>query len=437
MASTPEMLACFDDDALVRGALAFERALAAAQAAHGVISTAAAAAIADACDGFDERSEAMGSGDHDGSAGGARAKAPRGSDERREAMGSGDHDGSAGGATAKAPRGFDATGLGDAAAHAGTLAIPLVARLRKAVPAEHAKAVHLGATSQDVADTALALQIAQAMRLVDRELDALGDALASLARQRADTPALGRTLLQPAALISLGMRAASWLLGIDAAQARLAREHRAAAKLQLGGAVGSLSALGAAGPAVREAVAAQLGLGAGPSWHSRREAIAGLGAAIAIAIGAIGKLARDVSLLMQPELGELAEPEVEGRGGSSAMPHKRNPTGCQVALSAAIRGPGLAATLIAALPQELERGLGGWQAEAPVVAELFALLHGAAQAMRIVAEGLEIDDRAVAGHAELAPGSAVDRDTAIAAAVRFVDEALAAHAAHVAGRGAG
>jgi 3-carboxy-cis,cis-muconate cycloisomerase len=222
------------------------------------------------------------------------------------------------------------------------------------------------------------------------------------------------------------MRAASWLLGIAAAHQRLARELAGAARLQLGGAVGSLSALGAAGPAVRATVAARLGLADGPAWHSRRDAIAGLGAAVAIAIGCAGKLARDVSLLMQPELGELAEPAVAGRGGSSAMPHKRNPTGCQVALSAAIRAPGLAATLIAALPQELERGLGGWQAEAPVLAELFELAHGALSAMRAVAEGLEVHIAAIAARAPAADPAA------IAAAARFVDQALAIYEA---GRG--
>jgi len=204
MASTPEMLACFDDAALVRAALAFERELAAVLAEHGVITAAAAAAIAAACDSF------------------------------------------------------DAGGLADAAAHAGTLAIPLVARLRAAVAPAHAAAVHLGATSQDVADTALARQVAQAMRLLDRELDALTDALAALARIHAATPALGRTLLQPAELISFGMRAANWLLGIDAAQARLDREHRGARQLELGGAVGSLARLGAVGPQVREALAERL-----------------------------------------------------------------------------------------------------------------------------------------------------------------------------------
>jgi 3-carboxy-cis,cis-muconate cycloisomerase len=364
MASTPEMLACFDDDALVGAALAFEHALAEALAEHGVISAAAAAAIGAACDGF------------------------------------------------------DATGLADAAAHAGTLAIPLVARLRAAVPA-FAAAVHLGATSQDVADTALVLQIGQAMRLLDAELAALADALAVIARAYAMTPAIGRTLLQPAAPISFGMRAAGWMLGIDAARARLAREHEAAHQIELGGAVGSLAALGAHGAAVRTALAARLGLGAGPAWHARRDAIVGLGAAVGIAIGAIAKLARDVALLMQAEVAEVAEPVIAGRGGSSAMPDKRNATGCQVALSAAIRAPGLVAALLGGMPQELERGLGGWQAEAPVLGELFALAHGAAHAMRVVADGLEVHVAAMAAHAGTA-----DRE-AIAAAARFVAEALA------------
>ena len=380
MASTPDLLACFDDDALVRAALAFERELAAALAEHGAISAAAAAAIAAACDRF------------------------------------------------------DATDLGDAAAHAGTLAIPLVARLRAAVAPEHAGAVHLGASSQDVSDTALVLQAAQAMRLIDRDLGGLGDALAAVARAHASTPALARTLLQPAELVSFGMRAANWMLGIDAAHGRLAREHRAAACLELGGAVGSLSALGAAGPAVRDTLAARLGLASAPSWHSRRDAIAGHGAALGIAIGAIGKLARDVSLLMQRELAEVAEPAIAGRGGSSAMPHKRNPTGCQVALSAAIRAPGLVAALLAGMPQELERGLGGWQAELPVIAELFALAHGAVHAMRVVAEGLDVDAAAIAAHAAAAPPAAAGRDAALAAAARFVDEALVQHDAAVARR---
>ena len=381
MASTAEMLACFDDAALIGAALRLERELAAALAEHGVIAPGAAAAVARACDGFDP------------------------------------------------------TGLAEAAAHAGTLAIPLVARLRAAMPAEHAGAVHFGATSQDVADTALVLQIGRAMPLVAGELAVLADALAGLARAHVAIPALGRTLLQPAELTSFGARAAGWLLGIDAAAARLAREHRAVHQVALGGAVGTLSGLGPAGPAVRASLAARLGLADGPAWHSRRDAIAGLGAALGIAIGATGKLARDVALLMQPELAEVAEPAVAGRGGSSAMPHKRNPTGCQVALSAAIRAPGLVAALLGGLPQELERGLGGWQAEAPVIAELFELAHGATHAMRVVVDGLEVDAAAIAAHAGAASHPTVDRDAALAAAARFVAEALALHAQAVAARG--
>jgi 3-carboxy-cis,cis-muconate cycloisomerase len=379
MASTPEMLACFDDAALVAAVLRFERELAAVLAEHGVIAAAAAAAVAQACDGF------------------------------------------------------DATGLGDAAAHAGTLAIPLVARLRAAGPPEHAAAVHRGATSQDVADTALMLQLAQAMPLVRGELAALAEGLAQLARRHAATPALGRTLLQPAELVSFGARAANWMLGIDAAADRLDREYHGASRLALAGAVGTLAALGDAGPAVRASLAERLGLAVGLAWHSRRDAIAGLGAAVGIAIGALGKLARDISLLMQAEIAELAEPAVAGRGGSSAMPYKRNPTSCQVVLSAAIRAPGLVASLLGGMPQELERGLGGWQAEAPVLAELFCLAHGAARAMREVVDGLEVDTAAITAHADAAAArTTVDRDAALAAAARFVDEALAAHDAHVA-----
>ncbi|WP_296456472.1 lyase family protein [Phenylobacterium sp.] len=131
-------------------------------------------------------------------------------------------------------------------------------------------------------------------------------------------------------------------------------------------------------------------------WHARRDAVAGLGAALAVLTGTVAKMARDVALLAQGEVAEAFEPRAEGRGGSSAMAHKRNPTGCQVALSAAVRAPHLAATLISALPGEHERGLGGWQAEAAVLADLFALAGGAAAAMADVAEGLEIDAAAMA-----------------------------------------
>jgi 3-carboxy-cis,cis-muconate cycloisomerase len=348
----------FGDAARIAAALVFERELAASNAEHGEISTEAAEAIRQAC-------------------------------ER-----------------------FDVTGLVEAAAHAGTLAIPLVERLRAAV-GEHAAAVHLGATSQDVADTTLVLQMRAARLALDRDLAALADALAASARTHARTPVMARTLLQPAEPITLGVRFATWFRLVADVHERLDRALDDASCVQFGGAVGTLAVLGPIGPAVRATLAARLGLADAPTWHARRDAIAAVGNALAIATGGVAKIARDVSLLQG--LGELAEARVPGRGGSSAMPHKHNPTGCGVALAAAMRAPGLAATLVAALPQELERGLGGWQAEAPVIGELFALAEGAVRAMREVISGLEVHPPAITADA-----------IAVDAAERTVDELLTA-----------
>jgi len=343
-ATSLEMLAVFDDDALVAAALAFEAALAKAQAEHGLIPAAHAEIIAAACTGP-----------------------------------------------------VDTDALAFEAAHAGTLAIPLVKRLREAVGAEAAKSVHLGATSQDVADTALSLQGQEAVDLIERDGAALMAGLLRLAETHAATPMLGRTLLQGALPITFGLKASSWLLGVDNAMQRLGIEAGDALALQFGGAAGTLAGLDGKGRDVAETMAETLDLHLPPTpWHSRRDAIAGLGSALAILIGAIGKIARDLSLLAQGEVAEAFEPRVDGRGGSSAMAHKRNPTGCQVALAAAARAPQLAASLIAALPQEHERGLGGWQAEAPVLIELFKLAHGSLAAMVPVIAGLEVDTAAMA-----------------------------------------
>jgi 3-carboxy-cis,cis-muconate cycloisomerase len=362
------MLAVFADAALLRGALDFEAALAAAQAAEGLVSPADAAAIAAAC----------------------RSLTP------------------------------DIGELAEAAALAGTLAIPLVARLRAALTARHpdaAAAVHRGATSQDLADTALMLQAKAALALLGRDAQRLETALAVLTARHAETRMLGRTLLQGALPITFGLKTAGWLTGIRAARTRLDREAEGALMLQLGGAAGTLAGMDTPeiAMAVAGRVAASLGLGLPQTpWHSRREAIAGLGSALAILTGAVGKMARDVSLLAQGEVAEAFEPRVAGRGGSSAMAHKRNPTGCQVALSAALRAPGLAATLIAGLPQEHERGLGGWQAEGPVLADLFLLAHGAVAAMADVAEGLEVNTAAMARNLAAA---GVGEDTGASAAL--------------------
>ena len=241
------------------------------------------------------------------------------------------------------------------------------------------------------------LQAKQAANLIDATLTRISDALVRLAQVHIATPMMGRTLLQPARPITFGLKAANWLLGINSAGMRFRNERDGAMQLQFGGAVGTLAGLDGKGIAVAQRMADELGLSLPVMpWHARRDRIAGLGAALAIVTGAIGKVARDVSLLSQDEVAEAFEPKIPGRGGSSAMHHKRNATGCQVALSAALRCPGLATSLISGIPQEHERGLGGWQAEAPVLAELFALTHGALDAMAVVLEGLEVDPKAMA-----------------------------------------
>ena len=155
-------------------------------------------------------------------------------------------------------------------------------------------------------------------------------------------------------------------------------------------------------------------------WHARRDGIAGLASALAIATGAVGKIARDVVLMAQGEVAEAFEPKIAGRGGSSVMTHKRNPTGCQIALSAALRLPGLASSILVALPQEHERGLGGWQMEGPVLADIFCEAHGAIQAMATVIEGLELDTGRM--HANLAAaGVGVDIGESAALVRRALD----------------
>jgi 3-carboxy-cis,cis-muconate cycloisomerase len=338
------MLAAFGDAALLKGALAFEAALAKASAAEGLIPPAAAEAIAAACAGIQ----------------------------------------------------IDVAELAEETAHAGTLAIPLVRRLREAVamwdPAT-AAFVHRGATSQDLADTALMLQARTGAALIGADALGVGDALATLAEAHAETPMLGRTLMQAAQPTTLGLKAAGWMQGVEEARRRFEREATAAIRVQLGGPVGTLAGLNLR---VAEAMALELDLAPALPWHAQREAVAGLAASLAILTGALGKVAGDIALMAQSEVGEAFEPQVAGRGGSSAMPHKRNPTGCQVVLSAALRAPGLASGVIAGLPQQHERGLGGWQAEAPALASLFELTHGALAALRPVVEGLEVDTAAMA-----------------------------------------
>lgn len=285
-------------------------------------------------------------------------------------------------------------------ANAGTIVIPLVAWLRAQVP-NHAQAVHRGGTSQDIIDTALVLQIRQGLALLDADAAAMAHAAALLVSGHAATPLLARTLLQPALPSTFGLRAANWLMMIDDARIALHEAAQTALVLQCGGAAGTLDGFA---PGLAKALAAALDLPA-PTlpWHTSRGPLTRLGCTIAAGVGALGKVATDLILMMQHEIGELAEPAAPGRGGSSAMPHKRNPTLAIAVRAAATRAPHLAASLLSAMAQEHERAAGAWQAECAVWPELMLVASGAYAALREALAGLLIDTGAMTRNLANAP----------------------------------
>ncbi|GLZ54102.1 lyase family protein [Actinomycetospora sp. NBRC 106378] len=270
------------------------------------------------------------------------------------------------------PDHVDVGSLATEAAASGNPVVPLVAALRAALRAdgadEAAAAVHRGATSQDVMDTAAMLVAARAVAALTSDLAAAADTAAALARTHRDTPAAGRTLLQQAAPVTVGLRVAGWAAGLDGAVAAL-RAWRPAA--QLGGAVGTLAAFAGDGRAVRAAFARRLGLEEPVlAWHTERGRIAELAGILGRAGAAVGAVATDLVLLAQTEVAEVRE-DVPGRGGSSTLPHKRNPVGAVSARAAAVAVPGLVcAVLTAASGHEYERAAGSWHAEWAPLREL-------------------------------------------------------------------
>jgi 3-carboxy-cis,cis-muconate cycloisomerase len=289
---------------------------------------------------------------------------------------------------------FAADVLAREAALAGNLAIPLVKALTAAVARSDSKAagfVHWGATSQDAIDTGLVLQSRDALDLLQRELAQFSSTLARVAEKHQTTLLAGRTWLQQASPVTLGMKAAGWLDAIHRHQARVLNARKEVSTLQFGGAVGTLAALGEKGPEVAKALASALKLEL-PSipWHTHRDRFAEVATTLGLLVGTLGKIARDISLLAQTEIGEVLEPEESGRGGSSTLPHKRNPVGSAVVIAAAIRVPALVSLMLAAMVQEHERGLGGWHAEWETLPEIFLLAAGALAHMMHVVNGLEV-----------------------------------------------
>jgi len=341
--STPEMTAIFDDSAVLQAMFGFEEALARAQAGHGMLPASAARAIAAVC---------------------------------------------------KAPL-YDLPALVQASRRAGSLAIPLVKELTRTVALYDREAstfVHFGATSQDVIDTAMVLVTRDALALLDAGLVQLIDTLLALAERHAATPVLARTLMQPAQVTSFGFKVTGWTAPLLRARRQLHAAGVRALQLQLGGAVGTLAAMGEPGPSVARAMAADLGLGCPDmAWHTQRDEWVRLGLEVAVLTGSLGKIATDLALMAQGEIGELAEPSGQGRGGSSAMPHKRNPVAAMLALAAAQRTPHRAAALLAAMGQQHERGLGNWQAELAEWPGLFLSAHGALAALNEAMASLTVN----------------------------------------------
>ncbi|MFZ0201982.1 MAG: 3-carboxy-cis,cis-muconate cycloisomerase [Candidatus Sulfotelmatobacter sp.] len=297
-----------------------------------------------------------------------------------------------------------------AAATAASLnpAIPLVKQLTALVAQEDPEAaqfVHWGATSQDANDTGLVLQTRKALDILEVGLTALCAGLTKLMQQYRSTPLAGRTLMQHALPTTFGVKVAGWLDGMNRHRERFAQTRTRVLVLQFGGAVGTLAALGEKGLQIAEALAAelQLDLPAMP-WHTQRDRVAEVATTLGLCTGSLGKMARDISLHMQTEVAEVLEPAGEGRGGSSTMPHKRNPVSAAVVLSAAVRVPGLVGTMLSALVQEDERGLGNWQAEWETLPEIFRLTDGALHQMATIVPHLEVDAARMRRNLEAADG---------------------------------
>lgn len=315
---------------------------------------------------------------------------------------------------------FDMESLAREAALAGNLAIPMVKALTALVARKDEKAagfVHWGATSQDAIDTGTVLQLRDAMDLLDRDLGKLAEVLTRLAKEHRSTLVAGRTWLQQGPPVTFGLKAAGWLDAIERYRERIAEARKRVLVLQFGGAVGTLAALGDRGLDVAAALADELKLGL-PStpWHAHRDRFTEAATILGLLTGTMGKVARDISLMAQTEVGEVAEPDAPGRGGSSTMPHKRNPVGSAVVLAAAIRVPALVSVMLSSMVQEHERGLGGWHAEWETLPDICTLTAGALAHLTYILDGLVIHEDKMAANLGITKGQNLSEAVAVALA---------------------
>jgi 3-carboxy-cis,cis-muconate cycloisomerase len=281
----------------------------------------------------------------------------------------------------------------------------LVSELGRAAGEEAGRYIHLGATTQDILDTALVLQMRRALEYLRRDLVALARTLAGRASEYRDTPMAGRTHLQQAVPITFGLKCAVWASPLANHVERLDQAARRALVVQFGGAAGTLAALGANGVAVAEALAHELGLGVpGLPWHAARDTMAEIVALLGLVCGSLSKFALDVALLMQTEVAEVFEPHAPGRGGSSTMPQKRNPVAAEYIIAAARGVHALVPLMLTAMAQDHERATGPWQSEALALPQCFVLCAGAMAHALAIAGGVTIDAARMRRNLELGGG---------------------------------
>ncbi len=291
---------------------------------------------------------------------------------------------------------------------AGNVAIPFVRQLTAAameLSESAARPIHLGATSQDVLDTALVLQIREATQVLETSLDRLDSALLNQVKKHRHTVMQGRTWLQPGPPTTLGLKLAGTLAAMRRDRQRIHEAAERTLVLQFGGAVGTLASLGDAGEAISAQLARLLNL-IEPvlPWHTQRDNLVVIVQVLAILTGSLAKLGRDIALLMQAEVSEASEERNHGRGGSSTMPHKHNPVASAALIAIHSKMPGLVSTVLYAMPQEHERGLGLWQAEWDAVPEAFRMASASVAYAIDIAEGLTADEARMQANMEATLG---------------------------------
>jgi len=283
--------------------------------------------------------------------------------------------------------------------------LPVVQQLVAACADHLGEYCHWGATTQDITDTATIMQIRQALSLIEEDLAAISGHLADLARRYRDTPMAGRSNLQQAVPITFGYKVATWLSAIERHQQRLAELRPRVLVGEFGGAAGTLASLGTAGLQVQEGLMAELGLGQPEiAWHTERDRIAEVGCFLGLVTGTLGKIATDVKLLMQTEVGEVFEPYAKDRGSSSTMPQKRNPISSNYIHACVAMVRQVVAALLDAMVEDHERSTGPWEIEWIAVPEIFLLTAGALQQARSLLAGLEVDAARMRANLEITQG---------------------------------